>query len=311
MKDTRILTEGAILASLYTVLLLITLYVPFISVITLWALPLPFVIFVVRRGLKQGVILGLVALLLTFIVGGIVSLPATLIFGTAGLVVGELYRRHYSGFSVLLGAGIVYIIHMLITYLSLILIVEIDPMKSSIDLMKSQLETTKSMLGSFGQSPEQIEKTMVLLDQLVYLTPLMLVGVSIILAIVTVVFSTYILKRLGHDVKGLPPFREWKFPRSLLWYYLIVLIIAMIGVEEGSLFYVAIWNLFPLLEIILTIQGFSFIFYYCYEKKMSTALPVISVIIGIIITPMLNIVRILGIIDLGFDLRKRVTSLRK
>lgn len=311
MKDTRILTEGAILALLYTILLLISIYVPFISALAIWALPLPFVVYVVRRGLKPGGALVIVAALLTLIVAGVAALPVPFIFGTVGIVVGELFRRNMSGFSVLLGAWLTYTIHMLIVYLSLVLIVGIHPIEMSIDMMKAQMETTRSVLESFGQSGGQLDEMENMLDRFVYLAPFMLVSVSVILALATVVLSTWLLRRLGHNVKRLPPFREWTFPRSLLWYYLAVLLLIIVGAEEGSFLYVVIWNLFPLLELVLTVQGLAFIFYYCYEKKVATAFPVIITIVSIIITPLLNVVRILGIIDLGFDLRKRVTSLRK
>ncbi len=309
MKDTRVLTEGAILASLFAIILLITIYVPLIGTITFWALPLPFVVYVVRRGLKPGLALTVIACLLTLVVGGITTVPAALIFGTAGMVVGELFRRKRSGFAVLIGVGLIYTLHMLIVYLCLVLIVGQDPMKMSIDLMKEQMRMTESMFSSFGQAPGQsFEQMMKMIDQLVYLAPFMLVSISVVLALLTVLLSKLLLRRLGHEVNGLPPFREWKFPRSLLWYYLIVLVFAMMGAEEGTMMYVAIFNLFPLLEMILAIQGFAFIFYYCYEKKVATAVPVILVIAGLIIAPLLSVVRILGIIDLGFDLRKRITS---
>ena len=312
MKETRTLTEGAILASVFTIILLITTYVPFVGIVTLWALPLPFVLYVLRRGLKPGFMLWGVACFLAFLIGGLPSVPAALIFGSAGLVIGELYRRKLSGFSVLIGAGLTYTLNMLLVFLGLVLILGENPMRMAAELTREQIEFANSTLGSFGQGQEQaLEQTYEMIDQIVYLAPVMIVGLGVALALFTIMLSYLLLRRLGHEVNGLPPFREWQFPKAFLWYYLIVLVLAMIGAEEGTTLYMIIWNLFPLLEIVLSIQGLAFIFYYCHHKNISKAVPILLVVAAIVISPLLYLVRILGIIDLGFDLRKRITSQKK
>ncbi|MFC0471576.1 YybS family protein [Halalkalibacter kiskunsagensis] len=308
MKETRTLTEGALLASVFAILLLITTYVPFIGMITVWTLPLPFIVFTFRRGLKPGFMLWAVSFLLAFIIGGLLTIPTAFMFGSAGLVMGELYRRKLSGFSVLIGAGLVYTVNMLLVFLGFVLILGENPMQLAADLTKEQLELAQSTLGSFGQSGDQLDAMYEMVNNIVYLAPVMIVGVGITLAVITKLISYYLLRRLGHQVSPLPPFRNWKFPKSFLWYYLIILILAMVGAEEGSTLFVVIWNLFPLLEIIIAVQGLAVIFYYCYQKKISKAVPILIVIVVVIIAPLLYLVRIIGIIDLGFDLRKRISE---
>ena len=311
MKNTRTLTEGALMAAVFAILLLITTYVPFIGIITVWALPVPFVLFTLRKGLKPGLMLWTVSLLLAFLIGGIATVPTAFIFGSAGLVIGELYRRSASGFSVLIGAGLIYTLNMLLVFLVLVLIVGENPMQLAADLTKEQLEFADSTLGSFGQSEEQLAAMMEMVDNLVYLAPVMIVGVGIILAVITKLISYLVLKRLGHDVPSLPAFRNWQFPKAFLWYYLIILILAMVGAEEGTTMYLIIWNLFPLLEIVIAVQGFAVIFYFFHVKKVAKVVPILIVVIAILVPPLLYVARIIGIIDLGFDLRKRMTSQKK
>ncbi|WP_088104591.1 YybS family protein [Halalkalibacter urbisdiaboli] len=312
MKRTRILTEGAILASLFTVFLLVNLYVPLISIVTLWVLPLPFIVFVVRRGLKPGLMLWAITLILALIVGSLPALPQPLVFGSAGLVIGELYRRKAEGFSILIGGSLIYTFNMLMAYLALVLFMDENPMRFFATIIREQIQLTESTLESFGQVPDESLKAMYdIMDMLVYLAPVMIILMGLILAVITITLATLILRRLGHEVKGLPPFREWRFPKSFLWYYLIVMVIAMIGVEEGTTLFLIIWNLYPLLEMILAVQGFAVIFYYCHYKKMNKALPILIVFAAFILSPLLYLIRILGIIDLGFDLRNRLTSQKK
>lgn len=308
MKDIRTLTEGAILAAVFAILLLVTAYVPLVGMITLWALPLPFVIYVLRRGLKAGFMLVAVASFLAFLVGGLPSIPAALVFGSAGLVVGELYRREQPGLTVLIGAGLTYTINMLLVFLGLVFLLGENPMQMAADLTREQIEFAES---AFDMPAESVAQMNEMLNQLGYLAPLMIVGAGVFCALITLLISRLVLRRLGHEVNGLPPFREWQFPKSFLWYYLIVLILAMGGFEQGTTMYAIVWNLFPLLEIILAVQGFGFIFFFCHHRGISKAVPILLVISAIIMSPLLFIIRILGIIDLGFDLRKRVISQKK
>jgi uncharacterized protein YybS (DUF2232 family) len=55
----------------------------------------------------------------------------------------------------------------------------------------------------------------------------------------------------------------------------------------------------------MIIQGLSLVFYYAHAKRMGKALPIIAVVFAVLIPVVLYIIRILGIIDLGFDLRSR------
>ncbi|MDT8862810.1 DUF2232 domain-containing protein [Alkalihalobacillus sp. MEB130] len=311
MKNTRTLTEGALLASVFAILLAITTYVPLLGMITAWALPLPFVIYTYRRGLRPGIMLWVVSFFLAFVIGGLVTVPSAFIFGSGGIVVGELYRRKLSGFGVLIGAGLVYTANMLLAFLGLILVFGENPMQLAAELMREQIDAAQSTLGGFAQNPEQLEQMYEVIHTLVYLAPVMIVGVGVTLALLTKVLSYYLLKRLGHEVHSLPPFREWRFPRSFLWYYLIVMILAMVGAEEGTMMFLIIWNLFPLLEVIIAVQGFAVIFYYFYKKKVTAVVPIIILVAGVLLPPLLYIIRIIGIIDLGFDLRKRISGQEK
>lgn len=293
------------MAAIVTILLLLTLYVPLVNSIVMWALPLPFVVFTYRRGLKAGTILLFVSSILGFILGGgLLALIPAFMFGTAGMVLGEIHRRGLSGFAGLLGTSLAYIVHILLIFVGMTMLVGQNPMQLAADLTREQMDFVERTLGGMGEgNTELINES---LDALLYLAPVVIVGSALMLAIVTVLLSYVVLKRLGHDVNKLPPFRKWAFPKSFLWYYLVVLIVALIGVEEGTTLFTIVQNLIMLLGFVLTIQGFAFIFYYCHYKKVPIALPIIIVVASFILLPFMEIIRIIGIIDLGFELRKRI-----
>ncbi len=312
MKQTKILTEGALFAALFAIILFLTIYVPFIGAIIVWFLPLPFIIYIIRHGMKPTITLWIVALFITFIVGGIIVLPLTLFFGSGGIVVGELYRRQKSAFVVLLGGSLTYIANLLIYFVASIVIFDIHPLHAIQEMMRQSIEMAESMLRTIGQEPAgQMEPMYILIDRIIHMVPVILILVGVSYALIIQLVSNGVIKKLGYKISTFPPFREWSFPKSFLWYYLIVSIFVIIGVEEGTTLFTIVWNLFPILEIIMTIQGLSFIFYYCYKKEIGKALPIIILISGLFLPFILYLVRILGIIDLGFDLRKRMESQKK
>jgi uncharacterized protein YybS (DUF2232 family) len=79
-----------------------------------------------------------------------------------------------------------------------------------------------------------------------------------------------------------------------------------IQVQEGSYLYIAILNLNLILPIIMTIQGFSFLFLYCYKKEYPKFIPIVVVVLSIFIPFLFSLMSFLGIIDLGFSLRNRL-----
>lgn len=312
MRETRMITEGAVLAAIVTIILLLTFYVPVIGSFTIWALSLPFTVFTYRKGLKAGFILLFVSCFIAFVIGigGGLAIVPTFMFGSAGLVIGEMHRRGKNGFSVLLGASLLFIVHILLSYIVMTFVLNSNPMQLAIDLTKEQMEMTESTLVSFGQE-SNIEVLEERLDLLIYMAPVVIVGTAVALALISTLLGYFVLRKLRHKVQALPPFREWQFPKSFLWYYLIVMILSFSAVEEGSTLFVIVWNLFPLLEVVLAVQGFSFIFFYCHKKKIAKAIPILLIVASLVIMPLLHLVRVLGILDLGFGLRKRIESQKK
>lgn len=56
MKNANQLTKGAMFLAIYSVLLLITLYIPILGAIVNLFLPLPFILFAARNNLKSSVV---------------------------------------------------------------------------------------------------------------------------------------------------------------------------------------------------------------------------------------------------------------
>lgn len=309
LQDTRKLTEGAILSGIFIVLLLLSIYVPLFMTILLWFLPLPFIIYTARHGLKPGIMMFVAVFLLSIFVGGLLGLPNTFLAGIGGMVTGELIRRKKEAFIVMAGSAVTYIAGLVVLYAASVLILQVDPFAVMQDAMRQSLEQAERMLHSLGQEPsDDLAMLEDMIHQMIHLAPLFIVFAGGIYALISQGIAHVILRRLKMDIVPFPPFREWNVPRSLLWYYLIVTILFFIVGEEQSALAIVVWNLFPLLEVLMAIQGFTVVFHYCYVKSISKALPIILVIAGFLLPIVHLFARLLGIIDLGFQLKKRLES---
>ncbi|PLR67707.1 YybS family protein [Bacillus sp. UMB0893] len=307
MKRVNVLTEGAILLALFTVLTLMTLYLPLIGAFLMVFLPLPFILYSVRHGIKAAVTLMAASILITLLVGSLFALPLTLTYAISGIVMGYFYKKKQTS-GALIGGTIAFLISFVVMYAASAAFFQIDPIKEATGSMDETIEMARSMMAAIGQEANeaainQIEEQMKYIG---YLIPSVLVSVSFIFALLSHAATIPVLKRLKIQVVPLKPFREWKLPTSIVWYYLIVSFLLFFDLENDSFLFIAVLNLMFVLQVLLVVQGFSFIFFYSYVKKYSKALPVAAIILSLILPILMYIVRILGIIDLAFNLRGRV-----
>lgn len=307
MKKSRVLAEGAVITAVYAVLLLITIYVPLLSMITILVLTVPFTLFIIRHGLKSSYAFLGVSVILTLLIGGLYALPLIIATGSVGVVLGILYRKKKSFFAILLGGSLTYLINFVLFYIFSIVFFQLDPMDIVKDSFDQSLNMTEQLYQYMGQDPsKEIKRIEETLQIIVYLIPTALVIGSCLFAAVTQLITSAVLKRFKYDVAVWVPFREWMLPKSFLWYYLGTIILMMTNPKVGSGLFIAVWNLFYILEFTLLIQGISFIFYFFWKKGKPKTVPILITIFSFLIPILLYPVRFLGIIDLGFDLRKRM-----
>ncbi len=309
MKNTKVMTEGAIFAAIFAILAFATVVLPIFGSILIWILPLPFIIYTVRNGWKPALMLWAVASFVSFLIGGPILLLSAFMFGSSGIVVGELFRQKKPAFTVLLGGSLAYIVNLLLIFIFSIVVFDLHPIKVIQELMLESVQSAEAMLVAIGQDPgAQLEPLVDFIDRLIFLAPSLLISTGIFFALFIQLIAYAVLKRLRIKVARFKPFREWAFPKSFLWYYLVASLFILFGLEEGTALYMVMWNLFPLLEIAMTIQGIAVVLYYFHVKGFHKSVPIIVIVVTFFAPFLLYIYRILGIIDLGFELRKRMKN---
>jgi uncharacterized protein YybS (DUF2232 family) len=310
VKNAYVLTEGAIQLAIFIVLFLISLNVPLLGGISALFLPLPFILFTVRHGYKNGLLLLFVSLLISLIIGSIFSVPLALTFGISGITIGFLLTKRKNRYIILLGGTAAFLVGIIVDYIISVVFLQFDVMKETMSLLRDSFSHALKFMEATGQQPPQqfIERFNQGLELIGYITPTFFVITASVLSYLTIVISMPILKRLRIEVGTWPPFRNISFPKSFLWYYLIVLMTTFFPVEKGTFVYIAMLNIYYLLQILMTIQGFSFIYYVSQQKGFSKGWIVAFTIVALMIPFLLYLVAILGIIDLGFELRKHINK---
>ncbi|PDZ42828.1 hypothetical protein CON82_26930 [Bacillus wiedmannii] len=309
MKNTKFITEGAALLAIYAMLLLISMYVPILGRVVTFALPLPFILLTIRYRLSNTFVIFTAALFITVIVSQPINLVKTTMFGLIGIVLGYMYKKQKKPIEILMAGTLAYLIGIMLIYVASIKFFNIDLMKQMQNMLNESMAQSEKIVTAAGMpiSKEQKELFVQFNGVLQTLFPSLLVMVSVCFSWITVMISGSVLRKLKHDVKPWPKFKDIQLPKSIVWYYVIfILLSTFIKVEPTSYLHMVFSNLYVIFALLLVIQGLTFIAFLAHSKGFTKGIPIISFIVCMFIPMLFPLVTILGIIDLGISLRSKI-----
>ena len=309
MKNTKFITEGAALLAIYAMLLLISMYVPILGTVVTFALPLPFILLTIRYRLSNAFVIFTAALFITVIVSQPMNLAKTTMFGLIGIVLGYMYKKQKKPIEILMAGTLAFLIGIMLIYVASIKFFNIDLMKQMQNMLNESMAQSEKIVTTAGMpiSKEQKELFTQFNDVLQTLFPSLLVMVSVCFSWITVMISGSVLRKLKHDVIPWPKFKDIQLPKSIVWYYVIfILLSTFIKVEPTSYLHMVFSNLYVIFALLLVLQGLTFIAFIAHSKGFTKGVPIISFIVCMFIPMMFPLVTILGIIDLGISLRSKI-----
>ncbi|MBG9493249.1 YybS family protein [Bacillus thuringiensis] len=309
MKQTKFITEGAALLAIYVILLLISMYVPILGTVVTFALPLPFILLTIRHKLSNVLVIFVAALFVTIIVSQPMNLVKTTMFGLIGIVLGYMYKTRKRPVEILIAGTLAYLIGFVLIYVASIKFFNIDIMKQMQSVFSESMVQSEKIVSAIGMpiSKEQKELLTQMNDILQSLFPSILVLVSVCFSWITVIISGSVLKKLKHDIIPWPKFKDLQLPKSIVWYYVIFILLAtFIKVDPTSYLHMVFSNLYVIFALLLVLQGLTFISFLAYRKGFTKGVPIISFIVCMFIPMLFPLVTILGIIDLGISLRSKI-----
>ncbi|MEC3524156.1 YybS family protein [Bacillus paranthracis] len=309
MKNTKFITEGAALLAIYAMLLLISMYVPILGAVVTFALPLPFILLTIRYKLSSAFVIFTAALFITVIVSQPMNLVKTTMFGVIGIVLGYMYKKQKKPVEILMAGTLAYLIGIMLIYVASIKFFNIDLMKQMQNMFNESMTQSEKIVTAAGMpiSKEQKELFAQFNDVLQTLFPSLLVMVSVCFSWITVMISSSVLRKLKHGVIPWPKFKDIQLPKSIVWYYVIfILLSTFIKVEPTSYLHMVFSNLYVIFALLLVLQGLTFIAFLAHSKGFTKGVPIISFIACMFIPMLFPLVTILGIIDLGISLRSKI-----
>lgn len=312
MNKSKQLTDGALLTTIYLVLLLITLYALVLSPITILILAVPFVIYTAKHDWKPALLMLLASIILSVLVGTYLALPLAVLAGLGGIMLGTAIYHERPPYETWARGTIGFIGGILFTFVFSLLVLQVNVLDVFSGQLDIALEQTEKIITQFGMGEESEEQFAIIEQQLNLfknLLPVAIVILSIGLALLNQWLSYKVLNRMTNKQLRFPKFRNMQFPPAIIWIYLLGILVSFFQPDPNGTVAIAVQNIIMLVGLLMVLQGFSFIFFYVHNKHLSKAIPIIAIVVTVFFAPLLlPLIRILGIIDIGFRLRSRMTK---
>ncbi|MDF2960527.1 MAG: hypothetical protein K0S39_2262 [Paenibacillus sp.] len=295
--------------SLATVVLLLSVLLPVINMITFCLLMVPVLVqyvkldtkrFLLYYGLSLAAVYIATSLVFTGLVG-VVLVAISLFFLPPVIQMGNLYKKRAPARTVLTVGVVTLLIEMLLSILVAYMF--------GLNLIAKMKQF---MLESLGTLPDQL-RSMLAMDEdtlvqlMSQMLPLYMIGFSLFLIAVTHWLARKLLNRTGESIPGFKPVREWMLPRSFVWYYVIALFMEFFVRDTSSIFFTLLLNLLPLLTAAFAVQAIAFLFYVAHSKHWNRTLPIVGIIVLLIFPPAYFMFSLLGVFDVAFPIRERMT----
>jgi uncharacterized protein YybS (DUF2232 family) len=292
-----------------TVFLLLSLLTP-LSIITFCLIMIPLLVQYVKLDLKRflifyGACLAVVYLITSLtLMGwvGVLLVSVSLFFLPPVIQMGNLYKKKAPARSVLTAGTVTLLAEMLLS-----LIISFAFGLNLIDKMKMfMLESLNTLPARWQQGLLATDRDLVaqLASQML---PLYMIGFSLFLIVITHWLSRKLLNRSGAMIPGFKPIREWMLHRSLIWYYVIALFMELLVKDPNSIFFTILINLLPLLSGLFAVQGIAFLFFVAHANRWNRTLPYCGIAAIIFFFPAYFLFSLLGVFDVAFPIRDRVT----
>lgn len=308
---TQALTEGAIMAGITTLLGVLSYYVPFLMLLAfVW--PIPIVILGKRHGIEISILSTIAATgVLAIVINPMYAVQLGLMFGLLGITLGYAYQKEMSIPKTILLGYIVALISIVLILQFYNLLTGINFIDEITQMVEVSLEQYVNIFRESGMDQSLIDETITQAEDrlrtMIQLFPMALLIIPVIITILNMFLSEKLLKRLGYEVKKIPPFWNWALPNhasfGLFGMVLLVALGQYLGIEKFDMVY---FNLLSLIFFTFFVQGLAVVAYYFHQRKVSKAFWIIGFILIQIMPLLTTFVQFLGLFDVLFHFRDRI-----
>lgn len=244
-------------------------------------------------------LVAVITVILTTLLGNIFVLSTMVLILIVSFLVGQLLKERTSK------ERILYVTTTFISIISLVAFMILQALNKipTVDTLIKPLRT--QMLQAIEESGVQngYENTIGEgLRQFAVQLPSYVIITIFLLILINLIITFPILRKFKVATPVFKPLFAWQMNKVLLILYVITLLCVMFASKAGT-FQSIVLNFEIVLSLCMYLQGLSLIHFFGKAKGMPTALTVVLMVIGTILTPFTHIVVLIGFIDLAFNLK--------
>ena len=310
---SRALTEAALLSAIAVIIALVAFYVPLVASFVGLLLPVPFILMVLRRGLRYALLgVAVTTLLASVLTSPLSSAVFMLMFAPVGVVIGYLLLRRVSTVRTVLAAFAVSLVAKAAGLYVIYAATGIMPFSLDMELLAAPLEESLALYRDVGVAEADLERSREIVTKMIetlsLLVPTLVMALATLDTMVSMFVAERVLKRLNMDgLVKLPPFSEWRF--SILFPYMFGF--SLIGLYWGetrelALLYQVALNGYIISTLVGLVQGLSLLHRLMDSARMSTVMRVFVYFLIFQVSFLLQMVAFTGLFDMMFDYRKRL-----
>ncbi|KYH28050.1 MULTISPECIES: DUF2232 domain-containing protein [Clostridium] len=312
----KVITETAIMFALVFLILLITAYVPILSDIGMFVLPIPITLLYIRHNTGIALIAVIMSIVLaSLFYNPISALASGISYGFTGIALGYCIKNKKNSQVSILIVGAAGIVSNIIRFMIYAILVNkkglIEYINLTVDELKRVFVESRNIYISMNAPQEAINAINRFIDyltvqNLIIIIPIALIISSLIQAYINYFITQKTLKKLRYEVPDLVPFTRIYIPNRFL---AVLIIIECLGIILNSrdvkwAFYaVGIGHL--IVSFVLSLDGMAYLAYILRERaKIPKGVIAIILIIGIFTPIFSSVFSILGLMDIMLNLRK-------
>lgn len=304
-NKARQFTYGAVTAVLFAILMLLS-NVPVLLIITTWFVPLPIAVYASKFGVKNSILVSLVGTAVVFLTSGILSAFMAIFFAVIGMTLTVNIKNNRSKFETFLAVSTASLFMIAGTIYGYILFTGVNIVDKMYEMTKKAVydnyELSKKMAESLDQKPVMTkEQADLMIKTTLDTLPSTIIMAAFMLGLIIILVNFPIMKKLGVPVQKFGALKDLRLPKILLLAYFIIIGIKLLAQPEDATYLYAIYiNANLILSVLFFIQGVSFIHFMIARAKLPKPVAWIAAILAL---PLNSFVLLLGIVDIGVDLR--------
>ncbi|MFU0824521.1 DUF2232 domain-containing protein [Clostridium sp.] len=312
----KVITETAIMFALVFLILLITAYVPILSDVGMFILPIPITLLYVRHDTGIALIAVIMSMVLAAIFYNPISaLVSGISYGFTGISLGYCIKNKKSSQAAILIVGAANIISNIIKFMIYAFLVNkkglVEYINLTVEELKGAFVESRNIYISMNAPQEAINSINQFIDyltveNLIIIIPIALIISSLIQAYINYFLTQKTLKKLRYEIPPLVSFTRIYIPNRFL---AVLIIIECLGIILNSrdvswaVYAVGIGHL--IISFVLSLDGMAYLAYILRERaKLPKGVIIIMFIIGIFTPIFSSAFSILGLMDIILNLRK-------